>query len=223
MILRAPLLLLTALALTVLLPTRSDAADGRVTVSPDSHPWASIGRLNVAGYRLRRHCTAALVAPDLVLTARHCLKALGDGPWADPGSVHFLAGYSRGEFRAHRTASGYIPIGQEATLVRLAAPVDLPAIPVHDGPAPRTGSSLSQAGYSGDRGHVLTVDPTCTFLGTRTGGRWRHDCEAVSGDSGSPLLIDGVGGLSIAAIHVGRINGVGDAEPVSARTIAAAR
>lgn len=215
------LFLVAALAVPPLAPSPARAEDGRVTVTPDRHPWTSIGRLNVAGYRIRRHCTGALVAPDLVLTAHHCLKAIGDGEWAEPSKVHFLAGYSRGEFRAHRTASGYIPLGPDSALVRLSAPIDLPVLPIYDGALPTSGSALAQAGYSGDRSHVLTIDPTCSFLGTRPGGRWRHDCEAVSGDSGSPLLIDRPGGLSIAAIHVGRIDGVGDAEPVNAAQIAA--
>ncbi|WP_420562691.1 trypsin-like serine peptidase [Thalassobaculum sp.] len=218
------LLLLAALLAAGLTATGPSAArDGRVTVAPDAHPWASIGRLNVAGYRIRRHCTGTLVAPDLVLTANHCLNPIGEGKWADPSNVHFLAGYARGEFKAHRTASGYIPLGPDSALVRLSAPIDLPAIPIYDGPLPASGAALAQAGYSGDRGHVLTVDPACSFLGTRAGGQWRHNCEAVSGDSGSPLLIDRPGGLSIAAIHVGRIDGTGDAEPVSAAQIAAAR
>ncbi len=215
--------LLALLAAAPADPPPAAARDGRVTVAPDAHPWASIGRLNVAGYRIRRHCTGTLVAPDLVLTAHHCLNPIGDGDWVDPGKVHFLAGYARGEFMAHRTAAGFIPLGPDSALVRLSAPIDLPAIPIYDGPLPASGAALAQAGYSGDRGHVLTVDPACSFLGTRSGGQWRHDCEAVSGDSGSPLLIDRPGGLSIAAIHVGRIDGTGDAEPVSAAQIAAAR
>lgn len=221
MTLRYLLLLGAVLAAVPMLPDRADARDGRVTVAPDAHPWASIGRLNVAGYRIRRHCTATLVAPDLVLTAHHCVNPIGRGDWAEPGNVHFLAGYARGSFTAHRTASGYIPLGPDSALVRLSAPIDLPVIPIYDGRLPAAGSALAQAGYSGDKGHVLTVDPACKFLGTRSGGRWRHNCEAVAGDSGSPLLIDGPEGLSIAAIHIGRIDGIGDAEPVSADQISA--
>lgn len=226
MILRALLILVTVL--TALSPLSSPAqgrraADGRVTVASDTHPWASIGRLNVAGYRIRRHCTGTLVAPDLVLTAHHCLKALGEGDWADPENVHFLAGYARGRFKAHRRASSFIPLGPDSTLVRLSAPIDLPVLPIYKGAAPAAGAALAQAGYSADRSHVLTVDPACSFLGVRAGGRWRHDCEAVAGDSGSPLLIDGSGGLAIAAIHVGRTAGTGDAEPISAAAISAAR
>ena len=217
------LVLATLLLLGLAVPSAPAVSDGRITVSPSTHPWASIGRLNVAGYRLRRHCTAALVAPDLVLTAKHCVNALGEGQWADPSAVHFLAGSDRGTFSAHRRAAGYVPIGDEALLIRLSAPVDLPVIPVDDGPSPRVGAALSQAGYSGDRGHVLTVDPACGYLGEWQDGRWQHNCEAVSGDSGSPLLIDRPGGLAIAAIHVGRIGRVGNAEPISADRVRAVR
>jgi protease YdgD len=213
---------LSALAL-LSVPSRVEAADGRVTVTPDGTPWASIGRLNVAGYRQRRHCTATLVASDLILTARHCLSGLGSGSWADPAAVHFLAGYSRGQYKAHRTASGYIPLGDEATLVRLSSPIDLPVVAIYDGPRPKAGVAIAQAGYSGDRGHVLTVDPTCHYLGLTDRGRWRHDCEAIGGDSGSPLLIDQPGGLMVAAIHIGRTDGIGIAEAVTRNAMDAAR
>ena len=206
-------------ALVSVTPSAS-IADGRLIVQPDSHPWASIGRLNVAGYRTRRHCTATLVTPDTVLTARHCLRGFGNQLWADPSSVHFVAGYARGRFQAHRTGVSYVAIGQEATLVRLSEPVDLPALPVAEERRPEPGTALVQAGYSGDRSHVLTVDPACRFLGLARGGHWHHDCEAISGDSGSPLLIDGPDGLAIAAIHVGRINGLGTAEPVTGHQLA---
>ncbi len=199
------------------------AADGRLVVRPDTPPWVSIGRLNVAGYRLRRHCTATLISTDTVLTARHCLLGFGAQPWAKPSSVHFVAGYARGRFQAHRTAVSFEQIGREATLVRLSAPIDLPVLPVADGSPPIPGATVVQAGYSGDRSHVLTVDPTCNYLGIGGGGRWRHDCEAIAGDSGSPLLIDGPDGLTIAAIHIGRNAGIGEAEPVSAGQLIARR
>src|SRR3546814_3278097 len=54
-------------------PAAAAEVGGRVVVAPKTGPWKAIGRLNVAGFRIRRHCTATLFAPDLALTARHCV------------------------------------------------------------------------------------------------------------------------------------------------------
>mgnify|MGYP000167946767 CR=1 FL=1 len=47
----------------------------------EDHPaWQAVGRLNTKGYNRRGMCSGALVAPDLVLTAAHCLA----GPDGNP-------------------------------------------------------------------------------------------------------------------------------------------
>ncbi|EDP64296.1 trypsin domain protein, putative [alpha proteobacterium BAL199] len=205
------------LGLAVLLPAAVPAygADvgGRVIVAPDTGPWSAIGRLNVAGFRIRRHCTATLVAPTLALTAKHCLgDFLGEG-WVAPELVHFLPGYARGEYLGHYQAVGYELVGTEAVLVRLDHPAAMRPIPIVDRDS-EPGTALFEAGYSSDKGHVLTVDPACRFLGWSTDGYWRHDCEAIGGDSGAPILVDTGTGLAVAAIHVGRRGNVGLAEPL---------
>lgn len=209
--------LLVILAGLALLPTAAPAqsADvgGRVTVAPEAGPWRAVGRLNVAGFRIRRHCTATLVAPDLALTARHCVGGFRGEEWVAPELVHFLPGYSRGAYAGHLQAVGYEPVGVEAVLIRLNRRAALPPVPIAAaGTSP--GAALFQAGYSRDIGHVLTVDPACRFLGWSTDRLWRHDCEAIGGDSGAPILVDSGGGLAIAAIHIGRRDGVGLAEPL---------
>lgn len=186
---------------------------GRVIVAPDTAPWRAVGRLNVAGFRIRRHCTATLVAPDLALTARHCLGGFRGEEWVAPEQVHFLPGYSRGGYLEHRQAVGYVPVGAEAVLVRLDGRATVTPIPIAEaGAVP--GTALFEAGYSRDKGHVLTVDPVCRFLGWSEDGLWQHDCEAIGGDSGAPILVDTATGLAVAAIHVGRRGGVGLAEPL---------
>ena len=186
---------------------------GRVIVAPETGPWSAVGRLNVAGFRIRQHCTATLVAPDLALTARHCLADfLGEG-WVAPELVHFLPGYARGKYIGHYQAVGYQPVGTEAILVRLDRPAEVPPIPIADRDA-EPGAALFEAGYSRTNGHVLTVDPACRFLGWSSDGYWNHDCEAIGGDSGAPILIDTGAVLAVAAIHVGRRGTVGVAEPL---------
>ena len=186
---------------------------GRVVVAPQTAPWSAVGRLNVAGFRIRRHCTATLIAPDLALTARHCVGGLRGEEWVAPELVHFLPGYARGGYLEHRQALGFLPVGTEAVLVRLDAPVEIAPIPVA-GHGTQPGTALFEAGYSSDKGHVLTVDPACRFLGWSSDGLWHHDCEAIGGDSGAPILVDTGAGLAVAAIHIGRRGGVGLAEPL---------
>jgi len=194
---------------------RAAEVGGRVVVAPETGPWKAVGRLEPAGFRVRRHCTATLVAPDVALTARHCVGGLRGEAWVPPEMVHFLPGYSRGGYADHLQATGYELIGVEAVLIRLDGRASIPPVPVADaGTAP--GAALFEAGYSRDIGHVLTVDPACRFLGWSSDGMWTHNCEAIGGDSGAPILVDTGGGLAIAAIHVGRRGGVGLAEPLDA-------
>jgi len=185
----------------------------RVVVAPSAEPWSAVGHLNVAGFRVRRHCTATLVAPMLALTARHCVAGLRGEEWVAPEQVHFLPGYARGDYLEHRQAIAFVSVGDEAVLVRLDQPVRIRPIPIAElGSAP--GAALFEAGYSRDKGHVLTVDPACRFTGWSSDGLWHHDCEAIGGDSGAPLLVDTEAGLAVAAIHVGRRGTVGVAEPL---------
>ena len=194
---------------------RASGADlgGRVVVAPSAAPWSAVGRLNVAGFRIRRHCTATLIAPAVALTARHCVAGLRGEEWVTPDQVHFLPGYARGGYIEHRQAVGFVSVGDEAVLVRLDRPARILPIPVAElGSEP--GAALFEAGYSRDKGHVLTVDPACRFISWSSDGLWHHDCEAIGGDSVAPILIDTGAGLSVAAIHVGRRGTVGVAEPL---------
>jgi len=193
----------------------SEPRDRRVVVTPAASPWQAVGRLNVAGFRARRHCTATLVADDLALTARHCLAGFLGQEWVAPSQVHFLPGYAHGSYIDHRRAIGFELVGDEAVLVRLSGVASMAPIPVASQKT-TPGMALFEAGYSGDRGQVLTVDPACRFLGWSQDGLWRHDCRAIGGDSGAPILVDTGDGLAVAAIHVGRRDGVGLAEPLDA-------
>ena len=194
---------------------KTRAEDCRITVRPDVNPWNVIGRLNVSGYRARRHCTATLVEPRIALTAWHCLLQFFRDGVVDPRAVHFLPGYDRGSFHEHLRGVTYQRRGDDVVLITLDHASSLVPVAM-ERVTPTTGDALFQAGYSSDRSQVLTADPACKYLGPAAQGRWLHDCEAVAGDSGAPILWDTGHGLVVVAIHVGRTaDGTGIAEPLN--------
>jgi protease YdgD len=195
-------------------PGLDGAAEVRQPVDIRSPPWSSLVRVQTeAGTR----CTGALIAPDRVLTAAHCLVAPRTGNPVLPGRTHVLAGYDRGEFRAHATvraitlAPGFDaatrgPAGADWALLRLAAPLAAPlATPVLPRAAlPRADTPAMLAGWQQDRAHALLADTACAVRGAfrDAQGRWllQHDCAATRGASGGPLLVRQGEGWAIAGV-----------------------
>ncbi|MCA8926946.1 MAG: trypsin-like serine protease [Alphaproteobacteria bacterium] len=217
--------------------------DDRQAVEAAAYPWTSIGRLNNAG---RGFCTAVLIAPTRVLTAAHCVRSHVAGhAWAPPGTVHFLAGYRRGRYLAHSQASAIAVApaepgrgrrkdgggleGRETdfAVVTLAHPMppSLRPLPVEAFDAfrwlddRRAGIRYTQAGYSGDRAHLLTRTPACSISGfDRYGRLFAHDCDATYGDSGSPILVRRGQGYAVVGLHVA-VSEAGFGLAVTGRTL----
>jgi protease YdgD len=136
-----------------------------------------------------------------------------------PSSVHFVAGYARGEHRGHSPAVAYdtgADAGLKTSRWRPAVPEDWAIITLRDvidvtplamrsrsasGSLPATVTVL---GYRRDRAHVLSVERDCevqniagsTLLAVSA-------CSFTSGQSGAPLLHDDGMGLEIIGILVG--------------------
>ncbi|MCC7271081.1 MAG: trypsin-like serine protease [Alphaproteobacteria bacterium] len=210
-------------ALLLALPAAAQAplpgvvgADDRHIVEPREYPWSAIGRLNT---EIGQRCTGTLIGPRLVATAAHCLYNRRTGRPLRPESVHFLAGYARGAYVAtaravaiRRGADG--PPGDAArdwALVTLEAPlgerVGWIGAAALNGPgivAAARGAVVLRAGYGQDRPHLPMAVLGCHVLGAGAGGALvAHDCDAVRGDSGSPLLLLKDGELRLVAIHSG--------------------
>ncbi len=197
-------------------------ADDRLTLPSDEYPWSAIGRVNT---ETGGHCSGALVGPSLAVTAAHCLFDSRKMWFVPPAQVHFVAGYRDGAFVAHTTAKSYLippgykegvpatsaiashdwafielnePIGDIAGWLGVAGFGDVELTEAVAG-----NIRFVQAGYSRDKNRELTVHMGCPMEGFAKGFPLIvHACDAVPGDSGSPIFYFERGYPMLAAIHV---------------------
>jgi protease YdgD len=199
---------LAALALAVAAgPTGAGAADWR----------DAVGRINLAGFDWRQHCTGTLIAPRMVLTSGHCVYVSSRGRWARAAELHFLAGYDGGDYAAHLRAERVIrpqadapgeamtakqAAGDWAVIVTTApAPARIPRLPLA---RERSAERLAVAGYLRERRHALTVSENCQVVaGARAPGLIPHDCPMGPGASGGPLLERADGSYRVVGVNVG--------------------
>ena len=194
---------LVLLGLLVLPAGSAGVSPSTLLSKEQSHEWRGVGRVNVAGIKRRSMCTGTLIAPDLVLTAAHCLTHPKTGRPFPVGNVHFVAGWYKGESTGHSKAAALAIhpgwTGQKATkledletdlaLIRLAEPLgSKSAAPFQIDRPPLPGDPLTLISYRRDRAHALTRQDDCPYRSI-IGQMLVLDCPVTYGASGAPIFV----------------------------------
>jgi protease YdgD len=176
----------------------------RLTDRDDLFGWEAVGRLELGqnGY-----CTGSLIAPDLVLTAAHCVYDKGGAAIA-PEAMIFRAGLRDGDFISQSGIAqvaahpGYVPgedltgdmVRHDVALLKLANPIPSavasPFVLAREG---RAGTRVSVVSYGRGRDAALSWQRDC---GVTAAGRGllKFDCDVTFGSSGAPVFVREAGG-----------------------------
>nr|WP_319382549.1 trypsin-like peptidase domain-containing protein [uncultured Roseibium sp.] len=213
-----------ALAL-VITPAPIQAAHANAelkVIDSTDYPWHSIGRVNRAGYKSVSSCTGTLIAPNLVLTAAHCIVNSKTKKMLPADEVLFIAGVRRDKYAARLEAQcllvpdGYVPTGRprigdirkDLGLIVLKEPstlFPLPPLTPDESRRLRQSTRFLSVGYRRSRPYLPTVVSSCSILGSQE-DVWITDCNTESGASGGPLMVNTIFGPRVAAIMSSKIN-----------------
>lgn len=192
-----------ALLLVLLLPALAAAEGRRMLAAHQQYDWRSVGRLNFGD----AFCTGALVLPDVVVTAAHCLYVPRTGATRLPSNTHFVAGYRLRKHEGHRLATEFTvhprfaledraeaeSVGADLALVRLEKPL-AGLKPFHVAAGIEPGDEVTIVSYGRDRPEIPSIQSPCD-VSARHGAIAVLDCDVTYGVSGAPVFRE-VGGES---------------------------
>lgn len=183
----------------------------KLMTADQAKAWQAVGRVELQGTGF---CTGALIAPNLVLTAAHCMFDPFTGQALDPSRITFRAGWRQGRAAALRTArrvvvhpdyhhtgkADFDTVGNDIALVELDHPIrNSTILPFGRAARPGVGAQVKVVSYARERAEMPSIEEPCEILG-KSLAVLVLSCHASFGASGSPIFVMENGQPKIASV-----------------------
>ena len=171
----------------------------QLNTGDESRGWEAVGRID---FDTSGFCTGVLVAPDLVLTAGHCLYDKTTGRKFTASEIRFSAGLRNGRASAYRAVKHAVlhpryrfsrntdaaQVRNDVALLQLARPIRTTEVaPFDTAGRPGPGARISVVSYAHDRAEAPSLQEACEVVDRRR-GVLVMSCDADFGASGAPVF-----------------------------------